>query len=211
MMMKQISTQWIVGLSILFIGALVLAGEGYLVQWLPGHRARLREEALKPVPYKNDKLGIELQISSGFNGTTEEFSGGVRITHSKFMGIGPSITITSQPNPDGTFEFDPRALAKWQTDDVYLKIPRYSFVREKINNRDAVIIEQLKDRTMLVTARVVSPERIVEISCTPGQEDEALYIQACEESVRTLKVAGAYPPPPPEPIYELSPPSRKKK
>jgi hypothetical protein len=163
------------------------------------------------VPYKNDKLGIELQISAGFSGKTEEFAGGVRITHPKFMGFGPSITITSRPNPDGTFEFDPRALAKWQTDDVYLKIPRYSFLRQKINNRDAVIIEQFKDRAMLVTARVMSPERIIEINCTPGQEDESLYMQACRETVRSVQVAGAFPPPPPEPIYELSPPSRKRR
>ena len=210
-MKKHLSTQWILTIAIVAIGGAVLAGEMYLVNWLPGHRERVRQEALKPVPYKNDKLGIELQISAGFNGKTEEFAGGVRITHPKFMGFGPSITITSQPNPDGTFEFDPRSLAKWQTDDVYLKIPRYSFVREKINNRDAVIIEQFKDRAMMVTARVVSPERFIEINCTPGQEDEGLYMQACQETVRSVKVAGAFPPPPPEPIYELSPPSRKKK
>ena len=210
-MKKHLSTQWILTIAIVVIGGAVLAGEMYLVNWLPGYRERVRAEALKPVPYKNDKLGIEIQIATGFNGTTEEFAGGVRITHPKFMGFGPSITITSQPNPDGTYEFDPRALAKWQTDDVYLKIPRYSFLRQKINNRDAVIIEQYKDRAMLVTARVVSPERFIEINCTPGQEDEALYMQACQETVRSVKVAGAFPPPPPEPIYELSPPSRKKK
>jgi hypothetical protein len=180
---------------------------------MPGHRERVREEALKPEPYKNDKLGIEIQVSAGLTGNTEDFAGGVRITHPKFMGIGPSITITSQPNPDATHEFDPRDLAKWQTDDVYLKIPRYSFRQLKINNREAVIIEQFKNRAMLLTARVVSPERIIEINCTPGQEDEALYLQACEDTARSLKVAGPEPPPPPEhePVYELNPPSARVK
>ena len=31
--------------------------------------------------------------------------------------------------------------------------------------------------------------------CTPGSAEEALYLQACEESLRTIKVAG---PPSPE-------------
>lgn len=210
-MKTQLSTQWILAIAIVVIGGAVLAGEIYLVRWLPGHRERQRAGVLKLVPYKNDKLGIEIQIAAGFSRKTEEFAGGVRMTQPEFMGIGPSITMTSQPNPDGTHEFTPQALAKWQTDDVYLEIPRYSFQRLKINNREAVMIEQFKDRAMLLTTRVVSPERIIEINCTPGQEDEALYMQACEDTARTLKVAGPEPPPPPEPIYELSPPSRSKK
>ena len=120
-MKKHLSTQWILTIAIVVIGGAVLAGEMYLVNWLPGHRERVREEALKPVPYKNEKLGIELQIAAGFNGKTEEFAGGVRITHPKFMGFGPSITITSQPNPDGTFEFDPRALARLDIVQVRLE------------------------------------------------------------------------------------------
>ena len=43
---------------------------------------------------------------------------------------------------------------------------------------------------MLLTARIISPDRIVEANCTPGSADENLYLQACEESVRTIKVAG---------------------
>lgn len=198
-------------LAILAIGGAILAGETYLVKWLPGHRERQREEVLEPVPYKNDKLGIELQISSGFSGNTEEFAGGVRISKPTVMSLGPSITITSQRNPDGTHEFSPQSLAKWQTDDVYLEIPRYSFQQLKINKRNAVMIEQFKDRAMLLTTRVVSPERIIEVNCTPGREDEALYMQACDETARSLKVAGPEPPPPPEPVYELSPPSKSRK
>jgi hypothetical protein len=62
---------------------------------------------------------------------------------------------------------------------------------------------------MLLTARVISPERIVEASCTPGREDEELYMQACEETVHTLKVAGPMPPPPQQPILELTGPAAK--
>jgi len=207
----QLSGQWLLMIGIVVVGGAFLAGESYLVKWLPGHRERQREATLQPVSYKNEKLGIELQISSGLMNNPEEFSGGVRMSKASTMSIGPSLTITVQPNPDGTFEFTPQALAKWQTDDVYLKIPRYSFQQLKINNRSAVLIQQFKGRAMQLTARVMSPERIVELTCSPGQEDEALYMRACDETARSLKVAGAEPPAPPEPIYELSPPSKAKK
>ena len=210
-MKKEIPTQLIVGLGILLIGGGVMGGEYYLVKWLPRHKAAVREETLQPVPYKNDKLGIELQIASGFMGDTEDFAGGVRIIRPKFWGIGPSLTITSQPNPEGTFEFDPKLLAKWQTDGIYQELPRYRFSRTKINNRDAVLLSQYRDRSMLLTTRVISSERIIEIDCSPGQEDEDLYVDACNETVHSLKVAGPEPPPPPEPVYELTPPARKTK
>ncbi len=210
-MKKQISFQWIVGLSILLIGGAFLAGEYYLVKWMPKHRENVKEDTLKPAPYKNELLGVEIQIASGFMGKTEEFPGGVRISNPKFMGIGPSITITAQPNPDASHEFDPRSLARWQTDDVYMQVPRYGFARLKINGRDAVIITQFKNRAMLLTARVINPDRIVEVNCTPGQEEENLYMQACDQTVRTLKVAGPELPPPPAPVYELGPPPPRKK
>jgi hypothetical protein len=206
-MKKEIPFQLVVGLTILLIGGGIMAGEYYLVKWLPRYREHVREETLKPVPYKNDKLGIEIQIAAGFTGKTEEFPGGVRITRPKFMSIAPSITITSQPNPDGTFEFDPKVLAKWQTDDVYQQLSRYRFMRLKINNRDAVFISQFRDRAMVHTTRVISSERIIEINCTPGREDEDLYLRACDETARTLRVVGPEPPPPPAPILELTSPT----
>ena len=206
-MKREIPFQLVVGLAILLIGAGVIGAEYYLVKWLPKYRERVREQTLKPVPYKNDMLGIEIQIASGFMGKTEEFPGGVRITRPTFMSIGPTITITSQPNPEGTFEFDPKLLARWQTDDVYQQLSRYRFLRTKINNRDAVFISQYKNRAMVFTTRVISSERIIEINCTPGREDEDLYLRACEQTARTLKVAGPEPPPPPAPIVELTPPT----
>jgi hypothetical protein len=208
-MKKEIPTQLIVGLGILLIGGGVLGGEFYLVKWLPRHREQVKAETLRPIPYKNEKLGIEMQIAAGLFGQVEEFAGGVRITRPKFMSIGPSITITSQPNPDGTFEFDPKALAKWQTDDLYQQLSRYRYSRTRINNRDAVLISQYRDRAMVLTARVISSERLIEISCNTGREDEDLYLQACEGTARTLKVAGPEPPPPAQFVIELTSPTSR--
>jgi hypothetical protein len=210
-MKKEIPFQLVVGLGILLIGAGVLGGESYLVKWLPKHRARLREETLKLLPYQNASLGVEMEIAAGLYGKVESFPGGVRIWRPKFWSIPPALTITAQPNPDGNFEFSPEVLAKWQTQGVYEEIPRYHFEHTKINNRDAVLIWQYQNRAMLLTARVISPERIVEVACTPGREDEDLYMQACDESVHTLKLAGPQPPPPPQPIIELAPAGRPRR
>ena len=190
-----------------------MGGEYYLVKWLPRHKDAVKEETLKPVPYKNDRMGIEMQVASGLMGSVEEFPGGVRITRPKFWSIGPSITITSQPNPDGTFEFDPKVAAKWQTDGLYQEIPRYHFSRTKIHNRDAVIIWEFKNRAMMMTARILSSERLIEIHCTPGKEDEELYMQACEETVQTVNVAGPEPPPPTQtlPPVDLTTPQAKRR
>ena len=210
-MKKQISFQLVVGLTALLIGGAVLGGEYYLVNWMPHHKQQVRDETLKRLPYKNDKLGIEIEVAAGLYGRVEEFPGGVRILRPKFWSIAPALTITSQPNPEGTFEFDPKVLAKWQTEGTYQELPRYHFSRTKINNRDSVLIWQYKDRAMLLTTRVISAERIIEMFCTPGREDEDLYMQACEETVHTLKVAGPEPPAPPEPVLELTPPPRRSK
>ena len=208
-MKREIPAQLIVGLAIVLVGGGALAGEYLLVKWLPKHRERVREETLKLLPYQNSALGVEMQIAAGLYGRVEDFPGGVRIWQPKFWSIPPALAITSQPNPDASFEFSPEVLAKWQTQGTYEEIPRYHFEHTKINNRDAVLIWQYKDRAMLLTARVISSERIVEVTCTPGREDEDLYMQACDESVRTLKVAGPEPPPPPPPILELTAPAAK--
>jgi hypothetical protein len=46
---------------------------------------------------------------------------------------------------------------------------------------------------------VISPDRVVEADCTPGLADEDLYLQACQRSVATMRVAGPEPPPPVQP------------
>ena len=201
-MKKEIPRQLIVAAIILLGGGAFVGIEYFLVKWTPGHRQRMNEATLKPVPYSNASLGIEIQVAQGLYGRVETFPGGVRIAHRKFWGIGPSLTITSQPNPDNTAEFSPQILAQWETQGVYQSIPRYRFEHTKINSRDAVIIWQIKGRYMQMTARVITPDRIIEVGCTPGQEDEALFLEACESSGRTLKVAGPEPSPAPTPLVQ---------
>jgi hypothetical protein len=210
-MKREMSTQLLVALAIVVIGAGLLVGEYFLVKWYPRHQQRVQERTLRLLPYRNDSLGIEMQVAAGLYGRVDSFPGGVRITRPKFMSIPASLTITSQPNPDGSFEFSPQILARWQTQGIYEDVPRFHFEHTKINKRDAVLIWQYKDRAMLLTARVISPERLIEIYCTPGREDEALFMQACEASVHTLKVAGPEPPPPTLPVLELTPAVRKAK
>ena len=187
--------QFIVGLGILLIGGGIVGGEYFLVKWYPKHKEAVRTRTLAPTTYKNDELGFELQVATGFNENSETFPGGVRIFAKKFLTAGPSLTITSQPNPDKKAEFTPQELAIWETDGVQHKLWRYDFQHTRINDRDAVLIWQYRNRAMLLTARVISPDHTVEANCTPGSAEEALYLQACEESLRTIKVAG---PPSPE-------------
>jgi hypothetical protein len=205
-MKKHIPSQLILAVSILIIGAGLAGGEYLLVKWYPGHHQRVSEETLKQRPFHNDSLGIDIQIANGLYGNVETFPGGVKITRSAFWSIGPSLTITSQPNPDRTWEFSPEVLAKWETMGAVEDLPVYHLEHTKINNRDAMIIRQLKGRFMHLTARIISREQIIEADCSPGSEDEALYLQACDEALRTIKVAGAEPPPPSTPgVVELSP------
>lgn len=199
--------QLIVGLTILFGGGALVGAEYFLVKWYPSHQQRVAEEVLSLRPYKNDGLGIEMEVASGIYGQADPFPGGVKIYRSKFMSIGPSLTITTQPNPDKTFDFTPQLLAKWQTRGVYEEIPRYSFEHTKIQKRDAALIWQQKDRRMVLTAHIMSLGRIVEAACSPGKSDEALYLRACEKSLRTIKLAGPEPPEevPPQGVVELNP------
>jgi hypothetical protein len=194
-MKKQLPTQLTVGLAILLIGGFLVGGEYLLVKWYPGHKQRVADEVLALKPYQNAQMGVDMQIAAGIYGKVEPFPGGVKISRSKFMSIGPSITLTTQPNPDKTFEFTPELLAKWQVRGTYEEIPRYTFEHTKIQNRDAVLIWLQKDRMMHLYAHIMSPDRIVEADCTPGKADEALYLQACAESLRTINVAGPEPPP----------------
>lgn len=208
-MKREIPSQLIVALIILFGGGAVLGGEYLLVTWYPRYQQQVAERTLKLLPYHNDRLGIEMQVAAGLYGKVEDFSSGVRIRRPKLWSAEPSLTLTSRPNPDATHEFSRQELAKWQTDGTYQEIPRYRFARTKIQNREAVLIWQYKERSMWVTARVISSERIIEAVCTPGRADEALYMQACEASLTTMKVTGPEPPPPPSPpILELTPAPR---
>jgi len=202
-MKKQLPTQLIVGLGILLIGGGIVVGEYVLVKWYPTHKAA----ALVLTGYKNDGMGFEMQVAAGINEKVETFAGGVRIFSPRFWSIGPSLTITSQPNPDQSTEFTPLDLAKWETDGALHELPRYHFEHTRINDRDAVLIWQYKNRAMLLTARVISPDHIVEANCTPGRADEDLFMQACEDSVKTIKVAGPPSPPPATPGVDVATPN----
>jgi hypothetical protein len=205
-MKKHIPNQLILAVSILIIGGGLVGGEYLLVKWYPGHQQRVSEKTLKPRAYHNDSLGIDMQIADGLYGNIETFPGGVKISRSEFWSIGPSLTITSQPNPDQTWEFSPEVLAKWESRGAVEELPLYHLEHTKINNRDAMLIRELKGRTMHLTARIICRERIIEADCSCGGEDEVLYMEACDRTLRTIKVAGAEPPPPPTPrVVELSP------
>jgi len=186
-------------LGILLFGGGIVGGEYFLVKWYPQHKENVKKETLALTPYNNDGLGFEMQVAAGLNEKTEVFFGGVRISSSRFLSKGPSLTITSQPNPDQSAEFTPQQLAIWQSDGAQHNLWRYDFAHTRINDRDAVLIWQWKNGAMLLTARVISPEHIIEANCTPGSADEVLYLQACEESVRTIKVGGT---PSPQPLPE---------
>jgi hypothetical protein len=196
-------------LVIVLGGATALGAEYLLVRWYPRHQQKVADEVLTLLPYRNDTLGVEMQVAAGIYGRVEGFPGGVKIYRSKFWSVGPSLTITSQPNPDNAAEFSPQILAKWESQGAIEEIPRYHFERTKINNRDAVLISQPRDRTMQLTAHVISPERVVEADCSPGLADEDLYMQACERSVETMKVAGPEAPPPVQPqLIDIRPQRR---
>jgi hypothetical protein len=203
-MKKQIPSQLILAVSILIIGGGLVGGEYLLVKWYPGHHQRVSEETLKQRPYHNDALGIDLQIANGLYGNVETFPGGVKIRRPKFWSIGPLLTITSQPNPDQTWEFSAEVLANWESKGAVEDLALYHLEHTKINHRDAMLIRELKGRYVHLTARIICRERIIEADCSPGAEDEALYMDACDETLRSIIVAGAEPPPTPG-VVELSP------
>ena len=65
-MKKQMPTQLKVAITILIVGGGFAGGEYLLMKWYPGHQQRVREETLKPRPYHNDLLGIDVQIGRDF-------------------------------------------------------------------------------------------------------------------------------------------------
>jgi hypothetical protein len=203
-MKKKMPIQLILAIAILIIGAGLVGGEYLVMKWYPSHYQRVSEETLAQRPYHNEGLGIDIQIAGGLYGNIEAFPGGVKIRRSKFWSVGPSLTITSQPNPDHNWEFSPQVLANWETKGVTEDLPLYHLEHTKINNRDAMMIRQLVGRHLHLTARILTQDRIIEADCSPGDEDETLYMEACDETLRSIKVAGPEPPPQPG-VVELSP------
>jgi hypothetical protein len=202
-MTKRIPFQLMLAVAIVVIGGGLVGGEYLLVKWYPGHHQRVSEETLKQRPYHNETLGIDVQIADGIYGNVETFPGGVKIGRPKFWSVGPSLTITSQPNPDQTWEFSAQDLAQWESRGVTEDLGYYHLEHTKINNRDSMLIRELKGRYMHLTARIMCQDRIVEADCSVGGEDETLFMDACDETLRSMKIAGPEPPPP-EPV-ELKP------
>lgn len=197
-------------LVILAIGAGVLLGEYVLVKWYPMHESALAEAAQKLLPYQNQGLGIEMQVAAGIYGKVENVAGGVRIYRPKLLGNGPALTIISQPNPDGVPDFSEQLLAQWQAAGANQNIPRYSFEKTQINGRNSALIWQFKDVAMMMTAHIISPDRIIQAECTPGVEDETTYLDACDATLHSIKIAGAPTPLPAEmtPTTGTTPPQR---
>jgi len=214
---KGVSTHLIVFLAIVAVGGGILLGEYLLVKWWPVHQQHVADSVLALLHYQNDGLGIEMQVAAGIYGKIEGFPGGVRIYRPTLFGTPPSLTITSQSNPGSAAEFSPEILAKWQTEGVtedtrimaggptspamlaliQANVPQYSFEHVRMNDRDAALISQYRNKVTTMTAHVISPAHIIEASCTPGSADLSLYLPACDRSLRTIKVAG---PPSPMPM-----------
>lgn len=188
-----------VALYILAGGLMVLGAEVLLVRWYPGHHQREVEATLRMQPYSNDAFGIQMQVANGIAGKFEVMPGSLRISHPIFWGQGPSITITSQPNPAGSNEFSPQTIAEAETEGVRKGLLGFQFDHTSVNGRDTMITEQYDSvrRWMVVTANIIAPDRIIQAVCTTGGEDQTVYLQACENSLRTIQLPGSPPPPPP--------------
>lgn len=218
--MKKLSMQAKFALGIILIGGGALAAEYFMVKWYPYYQGQKADKLLAALPYQNATLGIDMQIAKGIYGKVDDFPGGVRIYRSHLFSRGPALIITSQSNPNSAEEFSPQLLANWETAGTYQKIPDYRFEHMKIQGRDAVMIWQSSEHAKvlpaisfdvsssenaeLVTGHIISPDHIVEANCRPGSSDPALFLRACEESIRSIKVSGPPPQQKPEPgVLEL--------
>jgi hypothetical protein len=218
--MKKLSMQVKFTLGIILIGGTALVAEYVLVKWYPYYQGYKANKVLEALPYQNAPLGIDMQVAAGIYGKVDDFPGGVRIYRSHLFSRGPALIITSQSNPNNADEFSPQLLAKWQTAGTIQEIPDYRFDHTKIQGRDAVMIWQSTEHAKvlpaisfdvpstenpeLVTAHIISPDHIIQANCRPGSSDPGLFLRACEESIRSIKVSGPPPQEKPEPgVLEL--------
>ncbi|MGH9431721.1 MAG: hypothetical protein ACRD3T_09275 [Terriglobia bacterium] len=187
--------QLTVAMIIVIAGAIILGGEFLLTNWYPGHRQRVVASTLKPLPYRSDSLGVEMRVAAGIYGKVRDFPGGIRIYRPQLTGGGPSIVITSLPNPSHQDKFSDQRLAELETQGVRKGIQGYNFEHTKINDRDAVMMWRYDPvhRWMQVTGRVIATDRIVQAVCISGADDQALFTSACEQSLRTIQLLGSAP------------------
>jgi hypothetical protein len=192
----KISPQLAFALGVLFIGGAWLGAEYVLVKWYPRYRLANEEAALNLLPYRNDRLGIQMQVAACIYGKVRDFPGGVKIYRSGIFTSGPTLMITSEANPGHSDQFSPQLLARWEAWGSVHDIPEYSYDPAPIEGRNAATIRQGQGQGMLLTAHVISPAYIVRADCSTGGSNVSLYLQACEESLRSITVAG--PPTKPE-------------
>jgi hypothetical protein len=202
----KIPVQLTVALGIVVIGGGALLTEYSAVKWWPLYRQHVQDKMTELLPYQNDSLGVKMQVARSIYGRVEDFPGGTKIYRRGVFHSGPVLTLTSQPNPDSAFEFSPQLLADWETRGTYQKIPDYNFEHLKIEDRDAALIWHAQSEGYLVTAHIISPDRIIEADCSTGDDEVAIMLQACQISLKTIQVAGPMPPPEaPSGVMELRP------
>ncbi len=185
---QNLSSNWKLSIIIGCVGVALLITQLLFLKYYPVYQEMRFTALSEGVPYEDSDLGIRMKIADGLYGEIETIPGGVRIRNNRLWRIGPSILITSRPNPDRSDKFSPTLIAKWQTRGVYEEIPEYAFAHLAINDHDAVIIRMLQGRNMHMLGRIISEERIVEIDCTPGQEDEITYMKLCNQTIRSVKM-----------------------
>ena len=202
----RLPTQLLVALVIVVVGGGALGGEYLLVRWYPQHRQNVMDDAQRLLPYRNDSLGIDMGVAAGIYGRVVDSPGGVRIYRPRLFGDGPSLTILSQPNPDGAADFSPQILAQWEARGAIQGIPRFRFEHTQINGRNAALVWQLTHKNeMLLTAHLISPDRILQVDCTPGVEDEDTYLPACDSTVHAINMTGPPTPQQTPALQEVKP------
>ncbi|HXJ93275.1 MAG TPA: hypothetical protein VMT20_10395 [Terriglobia bacterium] len=192
------STQLIVALAIILIGGGALGAEVLLVKWYPMHRQAVTDALQKMLPYQNPKLGVEMKVAAGIYGKVEEMPDGVRIYRPQIFGPVPSLTIVALPNPDGATEFSADLLAQWETFGTYHSILGYVYQQTEINGRNAAVIHQPKNHMTVLTAHIISPQRILQVDCVPGADDQDIFVPACDATVYSITLDGLPLPPPTE-------------
>jgi hypothetical protein len=190
-------TQLVVALAIILIGGGALGAEVLLVKWYPMHRQAVIESLQNLLPYQNTKLGIEMKVAAGIYGKVQEIPDGVRIYRPQIFGPVPSLTIVALPNPDGATEFSADLLAQWETTGAYHSILGYVYQYTQINGRNAALIHQPQNHMTVLTAHLISSQRILQVDCVPGAEDQDIFVPACDETVYSIKLDASTLPPPP--------------
>ena len=182
------STQLIVALSIILIGGGALGAEVLLVKWYPIHKQAVTEALQRMLPYQNPKLGIEMEVAAGIYGKVQDIPDGVRIYRPQVFGPVPSLTIIALPNPDGAAEFSADLLARWETVGTNRSIIGYVYQQTQINSRNAAVIHQPENHMTVTTAHIISPQRILQVDCVPGADDQDIFVPACDATVYSIKL-----------------------